>query len=136
MALFDFLKKKKEEDLGGLGPDFGPEPAFPGAGGEMQGMGQMPPGGMPGLPPMGGMQGMGQMPGMPPGGMFGPGPEMQGMGQMPRFYANGWADGRTNATDGAYAANDSYINFFSTAAAAGLWRTTSGLWWRGSTCSC
>lgn len=71
MALFDFLKKK-EEPAGDLGPDFGPEPAFPGAGG-------MPPG-MPGMPPMGGMPGMGgQMPGMqgmPPmgGDMFGQGP--------------------------------------------------------------
>lgn len=37
MALFNFLKKKKEDDFGDLGGDFGPEPAFPGAGG-MPGM--------------------------------------------------------------------------------------------------
>lgn len=35
MGIFDFLKKKKDEDLGDLGGDlggnFGPEPAFPNA---------------------------------------------------------------------------------------------------------
>jgi hypothetical protein len=70
MALFDFLKKKKEDDLGDLGgdlgADFGAEPAFPGAGGNA---------GMPNMPNMPGMGG--PIPGMPSGGIPGM-PNMQG----------------------------------------------------------
>ncbi|MDD5182491.1 MAG: hypothetical protein PHC66_05000 [Candidatus Nanoarchaeia archaeon] len=51
MGIFDFFKKKTDEDLGDLGADLGPEPAFPG--GEM--------------PSMQGAGGLGGMPGNAPG---------------------------------------------------------------------
>jgi hypothetical protein len=79
MGIFDFLKKKKEDDLGDLGADLGPEPAFPGA--AMQGIPEMQggaQGGMPGLP--GAPTGMGGMPGV---GGFGGAPQLFGQQAAP-----------------------------------------------------
>ena len=60
MALFDFLKKKKEDDLGEFGADFGPE--FGAESG-------MP--GIPGSPGLGAGPGMGAIPPPRPGAVSG-----------------------------------------------------------------